>query len=212
MRQILLAILLLSTSTNLYCQRTEKLISKSVTELEDKLDKRDLVIKKRTEGQSPIINNKAYRMWTDSQMIEVTESNDSSYSGQIVSFIFRVKKKTEETVKVLYIVDGLSTSDAKRIFEKVKVLDYIPTSDSVKEFEYFLDGNFYGIDKLIREKLIRKNYNDLFEQETADFGPIKKLFNELDEEFLKTRHKTLHSLMPSGTYKYISGTTIIRKI
>ena len=212
MRQILLTILLLSTSTILYCQKTGKLISKPVTELEDKLDKRDLVLKKVAVGQSFSENSKTYRMWTDSQMIEVTESNDSLYYGQIVSFIFRIKRKTEGTVKLLYVADGLSKSDAKDIFKKVRDLDYIPTSDSVKGFVYFLDGNFYGIDKLIGGQLMRKNYNDLFEQEAIDFGPIKELFKQLNEDFLKTRYKTLHSLMPSGTYKYISGTIIIRKM
>ena len=88
MKEILLTILLLSTSTSLYCQGTGKLIVKSVTELEDKLDKRDLVLKKSNERQADDKNS--YRIWTDSQLIELTKSNDSLYFGQIVSFIFKI--------------------------------------------------------------------------------------------------------------------------
>ena len=211
MRLLILTIILFSTSTISFCQKSGKLMTKVVREYKYNYVNIDFVLENIERERADIKNNNIYRIWTDSNLIEVTEINDSIYFGQIISFAFRIKKRDESITKIHYIIDELSNSDTKDILKRVIALDNVSTSDSIPGFILFLDGNFYGIDKLTNGQLLRRNYNDILGQKVTEFEPIKELFIGLENDFLKSRNEIFISKLPYGAYKYISGSLIMEK-
>jgi hypothetical protein len=211
MKRVTVTILLYGIMTIGFCQGSNKLYTKTVTEIERGYERQRLVLHKIKEENSDTRDDTIYRIWTDLQLIEIFIAGDTLNHGQIISFIFRIKGKKETITKLHYRIDRLSESESNDILERIEGIDSITITDKSANWGMVLDGDFYSVNRYTNGQIDRKGYYALFNQEIQEIKPIKDLFESLDKDYLTSRKDNFISSLSSGKYMLMNGGLILEK-
>jgi hypothetical protein len=102
-----------------------------------------------------------FRVWKTNQVLDIWQTSDSSYSGQLTSWVTeQVPMKEKSTGRKLIDKKILSPDTLKQIisFIEASQITQLPTDDSIKGWKHGLDGVTYIIESSTNTTYSLKTY------------------------------------------------------
>jgi hypothetical protein len=153
-----------------------------------------------------IKHNKLYRIWTDYQVVEFIELNDSTYYGNLTNFVTKNNKNKE----IIYQKIKISSKILKKLIKLLET-ENIETLKDCNEIEGYpkgFDGKNYTFE--IGNKLGRRVYSywepeNLYYQnpEMPEIISVRNILNHINAEFNMLKYfLDFRDRLPRGNYSY----------
>lgn len=149
---------------------------------------------------------KAYRIWNDYQVIELFKINENEYSGSLINFVTKVKRKN----KIIQEKIILSKEIVEKLIEKLTE-ENIETLKDCKEVEGYvngLDGTTYifeiGLKKEKRFYTYWEPENTQYQNENIkEVKNVRNILNAINSEYnLWNSFENFRNKLPKGKYSY----------
>ncbi len=152
---------------------------------------------------------KAYRIWTDYQVVELIQLRDSSYAGQLVNFVRKINRKGERK-KAVYQSLLIPDAVVRRLMEKLyaQQIETLPDGDEVEGYVIGLDGKTYifeiGLPHQRRVYAYWEPENDHYQdQHIKEVQSVRHILQAINAEFnLKDWFVRFRDMLPRGRYAY----------
>ena len=165
------------------------------------------------EHYNNITFEKAYRIWTDIQVVELIKINDSTYCGLIVNFAY---KSNQDEIKEKRVFQKMKISDktVQLLIEKLNSenIEKLRDCDEIEGYAYGEDGNTYifeiGTLKQRRVYSYWEPENELYQNPNIkEVQNVRNILVAIKKEInLSDSYKKFYNQLPKGTY--ISGMII----
>ena len=151
---------------------------------------------------------KAYRIWTDYQVVELIKLTDSTYRGSLTNYVTqrKTKKKSEIIFQRIKILDKTVEKLIKTL--QTQNIETLKDSDEIEGYPTGFDGKTYVFE--IGKEKIRRFYsywepeNEQFQNpEIPEIKNVQDILNSINSEFNLWENfvKFCHRL-PKGSYTY----------
>ncbi len=151
---------------------------------------------------------KAYRIWTDYQVVELIKTNDSTYNGTLTNFVTHIKnKRKSETVFQKIKIPNKTVEKLIKILN----LENIETLKDCSEIENYtkgFDGKTYifeiGNGKTRRVYSYWEPENEKYQNpEMPEIKNVRNILNAINSEFdLWDYFVKFRDRLPKGSYSY----------
>lgn len=151
---------------------------------------------------------KAYRIWTDYQVVELIKITDSTYNGTLTNFVTKHKRKNKaETIyQKIKIPNGtvkeLMTSLQKENIETLK------DCSEIENYPQGFDGKTYvfeiGTEKEKRIYSYWEPENERYQDpEMSEIKNVRNILKSINNEFNLWKYfKDFRDRLPKGSYSY----------
>ncbi|QNJ98175.1 hypothetical protein ALE3EI_1621 [Constantimarinum furrinae] len=152
---------------------------------------------------------KAYRIWTDYQVVELIKFNDTTYSGLLVNFISKTNRKGIHK-KTIFQKITIPIKTVKKLITELNSenIEILPDSDEVDGYVNGLDGKTYIFEiSANKERRVysywepeSEQYQDPLIKEVIN---VRNILNKINSEFkLWEYFVKFRDRLPSGHYSY----------
>jgi len=159
---------------------------------------------------------KAYRIWTDYQVVELIKFNDTTYSGLLVNFTSKTNRKGIHK-KTIFQKITIPNKTVKKLITELNSenIEILPDSNEVDGYVNGLDGKTYIFEISANKK--RRVYS-FWEPESERYQDplikevknVRNILNKINSEFnLWEYFVKFRDRLPSGHYSY--GMILLKK-
>ena len=151
---------------------------------------------------------KAYRIWTDYQVVELIKITDSTYNGTLTNFVTENKRKNK--TEIIYQKIKIPNKIVEKLISSLNA-ENIETLKDCAEIENYpkgFDGKTYVFE--IGNGITRRVYsywepeNEKYQNpEMAEIKNVRNILNSINTEFnLWKSFKDFRDRLPKGNYSY----------
>lgn len=155
-----------------------------------------------------LIFKKAYRIWTDYQVVELIEVNDSVYSGSLTNFVTQKKSKNKKQIvfQRIKVPDGI----VKKLIETLysQNIEILKDCSEIEKYPKGVDGKTYvfeiGKEKTRRVYSYWEPENESYQDpEMPEIKNVRNIIASINSEFnLWDYFVKFRDRLPSGNYSY----------
>lgn len=160
-----------------------------------------------------------FRFWAYGRIVEIWSIDYKTFNGSMTNYarkfkpyLFRkllslisenYKYYHREKTRLIRNTVPLDTSSCRQIYELFKIVEFIPTCDSIKEWGYGCDGSYFYFETSTPEIFTYKKY---WSPDAFDSLPEAKLIQcFIDSLFsipsIDAAYSQFHQSLPPGPYK-----------
>jgi uncharacterized protein YbaA (DUF1428 family) len=151
---------------------------------------------------------KAYRIWTDYQVVELIKLTDSTYSGSLTNFVTqrKSKKRSEIVFQRIKIPDKTVEKLIKTL--QLQNIETLKDSDEIESYPKGFDGKTYvfeiGKEKTRRVYSYWEPENEQYQNpEMPEIKNVRSILASINSEFnLWDYFVKFRDRLPSGSYSY----------
>ncbi|WP_186826913.1 hypothetical protein [Seonamhaeicola algicola] len=151
---------------------------------------------------------KAYRVWTDYQVVELIKLNDSTYNGALTNFVTKHKRKNK--TETIYQKIKISTGTAKELMTSLQKenIETLKDCSEIENYPQGFDGKTYvfeiGTEKEKRIYSYWEPENERYQNpEMPEIKNVRNMLNAINAEFdLWKYFKDFRDRLPKGSYSY----------
>lgn len=151
---------------------------------------------------------KAYRIWTDYQVVELIKLTDSTYSGSLTNFVTqrKSKKKSEIVFQRIKIPDKTLEKLIKTLHSQN--IETLKDSDEIEDYPKGFDGKTYvfevGKEKIRRVYSYWEPENEQYQNpDMPEIKNVRTILASINSEFnLWDYFVKFRDRLPSGSYSY----------
>jgi hypothetical protein len=151
---------------------------------------------------------KAYRIWTDYQVVELIKITDSTYSGTLTNFVTRNKRKnkTEIIYQKIKVPDGTVEKLINILYSEN--IEALKDCSEIENYPKGLDGKIYIFE--IGNQTTRRVYsywepeNERYQNpEMPEIKNVRNILSSINAEFNMWEYfKDFRDRLPKGNYTY----------
>jgi uncharacterized protein YbaA (DUF1428 family) len=151
---------------------------------------------------------KAYRIWTDYQVVELIKINDSTYSGTLTNFV--THKKSKKKSEIVFQKIKIPSKTIEKLIKSLESenIETLKDCSEIKNYPKGFDGKTYifeiGNGKTRRVYSYWEPENERYQNpEMPEVRNVRNILNAINSEFnlweyfVKFRDK-----LPKGSYSY----------
>ncbi|HPW97979.1 MAG TPA: hypothetical protein PK218_05410 [Flavobacterium sp.] len=151
---------------------------------------------------------KAYRIWSDYQVVELMKINDTTYRGTLTNFVTQNKRKNKK--KIIYQKIKIPNETVERLINTLYI-ENIETLKDCSEIENYpkgFDGKTYvfeiGKEKTRRVYSYWEPENERYQNpEMSEIKNVRKILSSINTEFNLWKYfKDFRDRLPKGSYSY----------
>ncbi|MFD2588130.1 hypothetical protein ACFSQJ_14380 [Croceitalea marina] len=151
---------------------------------------------------------KAYRIWTDYQVVELIKLNDSTYNGTLTNFVTKNKRKNKtETIYQRIKIPNGTVKELMTTLQKENI-ETLKDCSEIENYPQGFDGKTYVFEiGTENEKRIYSYWepeNERYQNpEMPEIKNIRNMLNAINAEFdLWKYFKDFRDRLPKGSYSY----------